>query len=162
MKVQPFDDLQPSAASALRKMIESLEPNANALNGKGFSWMLAAYLAEAIKSGKPDLSELRSNGVGEKTAVEICTAISKRHARRVAAVDAAPIPKQPAPKPAPKLAAPEMHGMTALSMFHTLCVLCEQGAAGQAPCLTTLVDDGWSPSTAKELVKVINAARTAR
>jgi hypothetical protein len=47
--------------------------------------------------------------------------------------------------------------MTAMSILHTIC---EQVESGMPPCLTTIIRDGWSEPFARELVAVINAARS--
>jgi hypothetical protein len=152
-----FSSLKPQAGAELARQIETMEPSAAVLESTGFAFQLAAYLAASIKSGTPDLSELRSHAVDLKTAVEICTAISKRHARKSAAITA--IPPAAAPKPAPvKPAAPEPDAFNAASMLHTLF---EELEGGRAACLTTLMRDGWSESTAKELVRVSSASRRA-
>jgi hypothetical protein len=152
-----FAPLLPATASAeLSKQIEALEPSANLLNAAGFNWLTAAELAKQIKNG-PDLAELRHCGIVQASAVDICTKIAARHKRKAAAIPPAP---QPAPvKPAPvKPAAPELDGFCAASMMHTLF---SQTEGSRAACLTTLIRDGWSESTAKELVKISSAASRA-
>jgi len=145
--------LLPATASAeLSKQIEALEPSANLLNAAGLDWLTAAELAKQIKNG-PDLAELRYCGIGQEDAVNICTKIAARHARKAAAV-AAPAPPKPMPAPV-KPAAPELDGWSATSMLHTLFQEAERGRNG---CLTTMMSAGWSESTSRELVKVINAS----
>lgn len=101
-----------------------------------------------------DLTELKEHGISQTLAIEIATAISARHARKALAIAA--VPPAPAPKPAaPKPAADELDAMSALSQLHTLFAMAESGGPA---CLTTLSNDGFSESTAKELVKIINAA----
>lgn len=151
--------LSAEAHAVLAEQIERLAPSAAVLESKGVDWQTAATLARFIKTGEPDLGELRDHGIAQATAVEICTSISARHARKAAALAAVPSLPAPAPKPAPKPDAEDMYGMKALSMLHTLF---QQAESGRIPCLTLLMNDGWSESTARELVRTINAARTAR
>jgi hypothetical protein len=65
--------------------------------------------------------------------------------------------KPPAPKPVPaaKPHADELDGWSATSMLHTLF---QESERGRNACLTTLMSAGWSESTSRELVKVIDAS----
>jgi hypothetical protein len=148
--------LSAEAHAALAEQIETLSPSAAVLESKGVDWETAATLVRFITTGAPDVIALKACGLPLETAVSVCEAISKRHARRAAALK--PVPT-PAPKPAPaapKPAADELDSLTALSMLHSIF---EQEESGQSACLTSLMNDGWSESTARELVRVINAAR---
>jgi len=159
LSAETFAPLLPSASQELARQIEEMSPSAAVLSSKGFAWQLAAYLAGAIDSGKPDIVALREHGLGPKAAIAICEAISARHTRKAAAVAALKPPTKPAPLPplpySEKPAA--MDSMTALSQIHTLMQECERG---RPACLTTLMNAGWSESTARELVKIVNASLT--
>jgi hypothetical protein len=101
--------LKSSASAALIAQIEQMVGNVMELVAHGFSFALASALVMAVKSGRPDIGELRGYGVDQATSVAICSAIAARHARVAAAL--ASVPKQPEPtsreaaKPEP-LAAP--------------------------------------------------------
>lgn len=141
----------PAAAKELARQIESLEPSAAVLNSKGFGWQTGACLAAAITNGKPDIAELRANGVELKTAVNICTAIAARHARKNAAL-AVSVP--PAPEPQP-LNLKDIDRHSAMSLLHDLALQLDSGRGD----ITLLVRAGFSLGTAKELTTLINAAR---
>ncbi len=148
-----FAPLKAAAATELARQIESLEPSAGALNSKGFNWMTAAELVTIIKSGKPDLAELRCHGLTEACAVEIATAIAARHARKAAALAALkPLPALPS-LPVAKPESTEQ--LVALSLLHDLA---QQIDAGRG-CVTELHRAGFTESTAKELSNLINASR---
>jgi hypothetical protein len=145
-----------AASAELAKQIEALAPSAAVLEATGFTWETAATLAKCISSGDISLEELRSHGLSQEAAVDIATSISKRHARKAAALAAVKPP--PAPKPTPAVPAPKsdaMDGMSAMSQLHTLF---QEAERGQRACLTTLINAGWSENTSRELVKVINAS----
>jgi hypothetical protein len=177
-----FRSLKPAAAAALGAAIETMEPSAAALESTGMAFQLAQYLVTIIKSGAPDLNELKCHGLSQDTAVAIATAISKRHARKAAAI-AAMRPMAPEPQPAaskppkPALAAaiaairpvpapkpPITHKPerredvinAALSLLHDLALQLDsqRGDAG------VLHSAGFSSATSKELAKYINASRT--
>jgi hypothetical protein len=151
-----FASLLPAASAALAEMIETMTPSAAVLEANGLNWETAATLARFIKDGAPDIAALKDHGLPLDEAIRICTAISKRHARKAAALAALTPP--PAPKPAPAAPAPKsdaMDGMSAMSMLHTLC---QMATSGQYACFTTLRQDGFSESTSRELVKIINAS----
>ena len=165
--------LSAKAAIEVAWQIEELAPSAVKLEVNGINWQTAAVIAHQISNG-PDLGALRDCGIDQEEAVAICTKIAARHARRDAAVLAVAAPKPApvvAPKPTPSApvpAAPKavpapiadaMDGMSALSMLHTLC---EQAVSGRRACLTTLMNDGWSESFSRELVKVVNASLTVQ
>jgi hypothetical protein len=157
-----FASLKPAAAAELGKQIETLEPSAAVLESKGIVFQLAQYLVTVIKSGYPDLSELKCHGLSQETAVAICTSISKRHTRKAAKMaNAKPMAPKPQPKPAPVTPAfkPESQEdvrLSALSLLHDLCLQIET-ERGDA---TLLVLAGFSQTAAKELAMYINAART--
>jgi hypothetical protein len=156
--------LSAEAHAALAGQIETLTPSAAVLESKGVDQETAATLVRFIKTGAPDVIALKECGLPLETAVSICESISKRHARRAAAMKPVPTPApKPAPKPvpaapepAPKPAADELDSLTALSMLHTVF---EMEESDQSACQTKLANDGWSEGTARELAKVINAAR---
>jgi hypothetical protein len=151
--------LSAEAHAILAEQIEALSPSAAVLESKGVDWETAATLARFIKTGAPDVIALKEHGLPLGQSVEICEAISKRHARRAAALAKPPL-LLPAPKPEPVAAAPAaaeaLDAWTAMSRLHTFC---EQLESGSAACLSQLVEDGWSEPTAREIVKTINAAR---
>jgi hypothetical protein len=154
-----FETMTPAARAELDKQIEELAPSAAVLTSLGFAWQLAAYLAAIIKSGAPDLSELRSHGLPLKTAISIAQAISARHARKAAASAAL---KPQAPKPAPAVPAPkpaeQLDSITAASQLHALF---QEAERGRPACLTTLVNAGWTEKTSRELKKIIDASLAA-
>jgi hypothetical protein len=153
MLVEPFTPLLPAAAAELDRQIEELAPSAAVLNSLGFAFQLAAYLAAVIKSGKPDLEELRSHGLPLETAIGIATTISKRHARKAAAFRE---PPPPAPKPVPAKPPSEMDPGTALSAVHTLC---QQIERSRPVCLTELGNSGWSISFCRELKAIADRSK---
>jgi hypothetical protein len=157
LATESFEILPPAARAELDKQIETMEPSAAVLNSLGFAWQLAAYLAAIIKSGAPDLSELRSHGLPLETAISIAQAISARHARRAAAL------KPPAPKPVPAPAVPKLpeplDAGAAASQLHTLF---QEAERGRPACLTTLIRAGWSEATSRELKKIIDASLAAQ
>lgn len=146
-------NLAPAANDELARQVESLEPSAALLNSKGFAWMVAAYLAAIVKSGKPDIAELRSHGLSEKTSVSIATAIAARHARRNAALARVPLPT---PAPTPKRL--PLDQAAARSLVHDLClqISAERGEPNE------LHRAGFSWETSKELATLINATRDLR
>lgn len=147
--------LKPGADHELAKQIEALEPKAAVLNSLGFAWQLADYLALVIKNGKVDLSELRNHGVGEKTAVEICEAVTNRHARVAAAVALAAARNHLPPAPIVAVKPQELDHDAALSLLHDLALQLESGRGD----ITALNRAGWSEPTSREIARVINAAR---
>ncbi|SIO53817.1 hypothetical protein SAMN05443247_07620 [Bradyrhizobium erythrophlei] len=152
--------LSADAHAALAEQIETLNPSAAVLESKGIDWETAATLVRFIKSGQPDMAALKDHGLPLETAISICQAISAHHARRAAALALAKPMPAASPKPMPAAPAPKpdgMDGMSAMSMLHTLC---EQAVSGRYACITTLMNDGWSESTSRELVKIINASLT--
>ena len=144
--------LQASAAVALSDAIESMSPSAAVLESQGFAFQAAAYLCAVIAKGDPDLNELRSHGLSQETAVSIAEAISKRHARKAAAL--ASVPK-PAPKSAPTVPDALEPG-AAMSQLHDLMLEIERTRPAD---ITVLIRAGWSEATAREIVKVANAAK---
>jgi hypothetical protein len=143
-----------ASAKALAAAIESLEPSAVTLESNGFVFQLAQYLAAVIRSGAPDLSELRSHGIEVRTAVEICEAIGARHARVAAA--AKPKPKVLPPLPyKPEPTAEQIDRESALSLLHTLCEM----IGAERACPTELNRTGFGWATSKELANLINATR---
>ena len=162
--------LSADAHAVLAEQIERLNPSAAVLESKGVDWETAATLARFIKTGEADVMALKLHGLPLDQSVEICEAVTKRHARKAAALASVPILPAPAPAPpATVVQEAEMYPMKALSMLHTLFEQAECAASAAAlrgripriPCATTLTQDGWSVATAKELVTVINAARKA-
>jgi hypothetical protein len=146
-------NFSPVAEAELAKQIEELAPSPPVLTAAGWPWQTAAELARQIQNG-PDLTALRECGIGQDDAVSICEAISARHARVAAAQ--ANVPKSVPLPPIPAApAAPVLDAMSALSRLHTLF---EEGGSGRRACLTTLMNDGWSEATSRELVKVIDAS----
>jgi hypothetical protein len=123
------------------------------------------YLA-ALNGAAPDMAKLHELGVPLSEAVAIC---ESHHKAPEPAPVATPAPKPVAAvkplnlacymaPPAPAAPAPKsdaMDGMSAMSMLHTLC---EMAVSGQHACFTTLRQDGFSESTSRELVKIINAS----
>lgn len=154
-------NLAAEAHAELSQQIEDMAPSAAILTTRGFGWQTAAALVSALQSGKPDIDELRANGIDLKTAVAICEAIAARHARRAAAIAAmkprvVPAPALPAPLPTTPV---ELDRMTAFSMMHTLA---EETEGPRYACMTTLIRDGWSEPTAREITRVANAALAAQ
>lgn len=151
--------LTAKAHSVLAEQIESLTPNAAALESYGVQWQTAAILANFIITGAPNISDLRDCGMPSSDAISICTAISQRHARRMMALAAVrppqPLPVPTPPKP-PKPAHDEDSRLSALSLLHDFCLQmdAERGDA------TVLHRAGFSWATAKELADLINEART--
>jgi hypothetical protein len=153
-----FASLKPAAAAALGMAIETMEPSAAMLESKGIVFQLAQYLVTIIKSGSPDLNELKCHGLSQETAVGICTAIAARHARR-AAVMANAKPMAPKPTAAAPTHAPEKHEEVrnaARSLLHDLSLQIET----ERGCPTLLLRAGFSAATSHELAKLINASRT--
>jgi hypothetical protein len=148
---------QPAAAHALTAAIESMEPSAATLESHAFAFQLAQYLAAVIKSGTPDIAEMKLHGWPLETAVAVASAVAARHARRAEALEkmqpnaAAPA----APSPAPK--SEQLDAMSGMSMLHTL--MQEVERPGRQACLTTLCNSGWSLATARELKTVIDRSK---
>jgi hypothetical protein len=123
-----------------------------------------AYLA-ALDGAAPDMGELHRLGVPLQEAVAICESHHK-------APEPAPVAK-PAPKPVavkatsaplnltcyvapPAPAASELDAESAASQLHDLLQEIERGRPAD---VTALVRAGWSASTARELVKIINISK---
>jgi hypothetical protein len=172
--------LKAAARKELEKQIAALEPNAAKLNSAGFGPFLSAELVRAIQSGSPDITILHAQGLGQKDAVEVCTAIAARHAPKAEPMpapvvkpvplpklaEAAPmppllvapapvvqIPTTPAPKREPYLE--PVGELAALSLLHTLVTMVVD--SGRAD-ITLLIDHGFSPSTSAELTNLIACA----
>lgn len=156
-----FSHLQPGASTALATAIESMEPSAAVFESTGLNFQLAQYLATVIKDGTLDLNELRSHGLSQNLAVEIATAISKRHARRAAAIAAMrPMPVAPKPPvPAAPAYAPESREAIRIANLSLLHDLAQQIESGRGD-LNDLVHAGYSLTTARELAAIINRSRT--
>jgi hypothetical protein len=146
-----FPSLLPNAAAELSRQISEMAPSAALLTTKGFSWLVAAELATQIRSGNPDLGELRANGIDQATAIEFCTAVSERHAR-VAAAKAAAV----APEPEPVRAVPPSDDDVDAALWQ-LAELSDAIAKGDA-CPTNLHWAGYSESTSNELAALIRTS----
>jgi hypothetical protein len=151
------------AHAELAEQIATMTGNARKLHELGMAFKLAECLDRGITTGAIDLGALREFGVEQATAISICDEIRKRWLRRQAALElaakmlAVPVAKKPAKAPeAPKPEAEPLDGMTGASKLHTLFEMAESGLPA---CLSTLIRDNWSESSAHEIVAAINAAR---
>lgn len=147
--------LSDKASAELTRQIEALAPSAATLEGVGFDFQTAQYLAKVIVTGTPDMTELREHGLAPAAAIGICESISKRHARVAAAVARVP---EPLPEPVPVAPASDegVDQEAARSLLHDLCLQID-AEHGDANVLSRA---GFTWHTASELAALINSTRT--